>query len=210
MIGIVIQARMGSSRFPGKVLTSFHGKPMLYFQITRLQGFDLGVPIFIITSTNPLDDEIVDFCKRHEFSCIRGDEENVISRYQLAARQFNLSHIIRLTGDNPLPSKVVIERSLHSHLKIQPDLTSTREVFSDHSIRRYVSKGLSVDIINADTLLDVDHNSLSPFEQEHVIPVFFKGNYSLNIMNNLPFNDQLDFSVDTREDLARVLTYSQF
>ena len=94
---------MGSQRFPGKVLHPLFGKPLLEQQLKALKP--LGVSqIIIATSTESKDDSIEEFCKKQSIQCVRGDEEDVLSRYITVAQQSNLDHIVRLTGDNPIIS----------------------------------------------------------------------------------------------------------
>lgn len=204
--GIVIQARMGSSRFPGKVLSEFCGRPMLHFMINRIERFETKYPIFVATTTNKKDDLICHFCETINVRYVRGSEKNVFSRYQLAANEFKLKNIIRLTGDNPLPSEEIIFHCFSSHMNNEYDFTSTREIDFNGNIRRYAPKGLSVDIIKCKCLLEIDSNSLSEYEKEHVIPIFFNGKYKINIVKKFNIQKQyIDLSIDTEGDKQRVI-----
>jgi len=199
---------MNSKRLPGKVMANFCGKPMLLFQINLIEMYNLEAEIVIATSSNPLDDEIVQFCKAHEIRCIRGSEENVFERFQHVAQQFKFDHIIRLTGDNPLTNYRIIKACIEKHIKNKPDLTSTRRVLPDHTIDRFTPKGNSIDIINCSTLLDIDSECLNDFEKEHVIPIFFNGKYRVSYVKiNLP--DAMSFSIDDQSDFERVYKYAQ-
>jgi len=208
MVGIVIQARMGSKRLPGKVLMNFCGKPMLLFQIELLKKFYLNVEIVVATSSNPLDDEIETFCNRNKINCYRGSEENVFDRFCCISEKFGFEHIIRLTGDNPLPNYKIINSCIKLHSDSVPDLTSTRRILPNKSIKRYVPKGSSVDIINGKTLLGIDQNTLSDFDKEHVIPVFFIDGFKVSILDNVTIYKQ-PLSVDTLEDLQKVSKYAE-
>lgn len=203
---VVIQARMGSTRYPGKVLSDFCGKPMLEYQVSRLQSFGLEIPIVIATSTKQQDDEIAAFCKKSGLQCYRGSEDNVFSRFREVAAQFGFDEIVRLTGDNPLPSQTILRECIKSHREGFFDLTTTREITRDGKVKRYVPKGLSVDIIKSKSLLRIDIKSLNSFEEEHVIPVFFTNKFNLNIVKSFNFPD-IDLSVDTIEDKGRVMHF---
>lgn len=205
-IGIVIQARMGSTRLPGKVLMDFCGKPMLFFQINLLEKYNLQAEIVVATSHNPLDDKIVSFCKKHGINYVRGSEDNVFKRFQHAAEKFKFDHIVRLTGDNPLTNYRIIKACLEKHIKSQPDLTSTRKVLPDKTITRFTQKGNSIDVINCKTLLSVDPDCLNDFEKEHVIPVFFNGKYRVSYVK-IRTPDAMSFSIDDQGDLERVSRY---
>ena len=207
-IAFVIQARMDSIRLPGKVLSDFCGKPMLKFQIDLLRRSNLGIDIVVATSTNEENDKIEELCDDNMVQCIRGDEDNVFSRFFKVAKQCCLNHIIRLTGDNPLPSLDVIKVCLEKHLRVLPDLTSTRRVMKDHLLKRYVPKGLSVDILNCKTLLLINQNSLNDFEKENVIPVFFRQEYNVEIICDYDIGLP-ELSVDTLEDYERVSTFTK-
>ena len=207
-LGIVIQARMGSTRLPGKVLMEFCGKPMLLFQLDLLRQFDLPAQIVVATSLNALDDKIVSFCEEHEIGFVRGSEDNVFERFQIAAERFNFDHIVRLTGDNPLTNYRILEACLERHKKGKPDLTSTRQILPDRTIARFAPKGNSIDVINCKTLLSIDSVRLNDFEKEHVIPVFFNGKYRVSYVKiNLP--KVMSFSIDDQNDLERISQYVQ-
>ena len=207
-IAFVIQARMGSTRLPGKVLSDFCGKPMLKFQIDLLRRNNLGIEILVATSTNEENNEIEELCDNNMVSCVRGDEENVFNRFCKVAKQFNLKHIIRLTGDNPLPSFNVIKACIEPHLRTFPDLTSTRRVMQDNSLKRYIPKGLSVDILNCKTLLGIDQSFLNNNEKDRVIPVFFQEKYNVRIIKDYDI-DLPELSVDTPEDHERVSDFAK-
>ena len=207
-IAFVIQARMGSTRLPGKVLSDFCGKPMLKFQIDLLRNNNLGIDIVVATSTNEENDKIEQLCDDNMVQCIRGDENNVFNRFCMAAQLCSLNHIIRLTGDNPLPSLDVIKACMKMHLRNVPDLTSTRRVMQDYSLKRYIPKGLSVDILNCKTLLGIDQSSLNNNEKDRVIPIFFNKKYNVKIIKDYDI-DLPELSVDTPEDHERVSAFAK-
>lgn len=207
--GIVIQARMSSKRLPGKVLMNFCGKPMLLFQIELLKKFNFNVEIVIATSNKSLDDGIEELCKKFTIKYIRGSEDNVFSRFQIVAEMFGFDHMVRLTGDNPVSNYRILSECLKMHLKNNPDLTSTRKIYPDHSIERYVVKGNSVDIIKCKTLLSIDDSLLNAYEKEHVIPVFYNGNYSICFVKDLDHDHAFSTSIDTQKDFQRVSKYAE-
>jgi spore coat polysaccharide biosynthesis protein SpsF len=205
-IGIVIQARMASTRLPNKVLMELGGKPMLQFQIDLLRHYDLPYPIIVATSENQLDDSLETFCGRNSIPCVRGSEEDVFGRFCLVAKEFDFDHIVRLTGDNPLTHYGILVACIQKHLEAVPDLASTRRIRADGSIERFVPKGHSVDVINCETLLSIDSNSLNDFEREHIIPVFFRGPYRVCYVRSNEIAS-MSLSVDTVEDFKRVADY---
>jgi len=206
-IGIVIQARMGSTRLPHKVLLSFCRKPMLQFQIEILQKYNLGYDILVATTSNKEDKEIVKFCKKINIKCYSGNVYNVFDRYCKVAEKFNYETIVRLTADNPLVSYAILNEAISSHVENQPDLTTTRDVKENGKIISLVPKGLSVDVINSKTLLSIDGTKLTQFQKEHVIPVFYKRNYIVNLVES-PINYTDDLSIDTLQDFNRVQDFT--
>ncbi len=203
-IGIVIQARMASTRLPGKVLRDFCGRPMLGFQIDFLKKLPEKFPIVVATSVNPLDDAVQDFCQKEKVECFRGDEANVFSRVQAVVEKYGFETLIRLTADNPLVHWRILKACLEEHSRTGPDLTSTREILPDRSVKRYAPMGLSVDVLKGKALLSVDESQLNDFEKEHVIPVFFNGKYKTALVKNFESMPSASYSVDTKTDLERM------
>jgi len=199
---------MGSKRLPGKVLKPFCGIPMLQFQLNLLKKYNTGFEIVIATTENPKDQKIIQLCEKLGCKYFAGSETDVFSRFRMVAKKYNFNHIIRLTGDNPLVSYNILKNSVKSHLKNNCDLTSNRELFKDGSINRYAPKGLSMDIINCRTLLGINSSSLNSFEKEHLIPVLFNGDYSVNIFKpSIQYTEEL--SIDTIQEFERVQTFAK-
>ena len=207
-LGIVIQARMNSLRLPGKVLMNFCGKPMLLFQVELLKTFNLDAEVVIATTENPLDDNIEKLCDINNIPYIRGNEENVFQRFCFVAKWFRFDHIVRLTGDNPLTNYRIITTCLKTHRETHPDLTSTRKILPDHSVERYVPKGNSIDVINCKTLVSIDSASLDDFEKEHIIPVFFNGQYHVSYVKDYRYG-ATSLSVDDLNDFEKVSQYAR-
>jgi spore coat polysaccharide biosynthesis protein SpsF len=114
----IIQARMSSTRFPGKVLIELQKKPLLQWMLERVAECSLVDKVIIATSTGKDDDPISKWCAENNYTCYRGDLENVLSRFYHAAKHFNAQTIVRLTADCPvIDAKVIDEhiRFYHSH-----------------------------------------------------------------------------------------------
>ncbi|HEY4264557.1 MAG TPA: NTP transferase domain-containing protein [Micropepsaceae bacterium] len=97
----IVQARMGSTRFPGKVLRPIAGKPLLWHVVHRLRRAATLDAIVIATSTNPRDDAIRNFCREEKIDCVRGPEDDVLARFALAAARSNADVIVRISSDAP-------------------------------------------------------------------------------------------------------------
>ncbi len=102
MLTAIIQARMTSTRLPGKVLKEVLGKPLLWYQIERLRRVKEIEQIVLATTTNQDDDSIVEFCKKEGVSVYRGSEDDVLDRYYQAACMYHADPVMRITADCPL------------------------------------------------------------------------------------------------------------
>lgn len=109
MIILIIQARMGSTRLPGKVLKEVNGKPLLHYQIKRVLKSKLVDKIIVATSIMKADDVIENFCNNNKIECFRGSENDVLSRYYECAVKYNATVIVRLTADCPLSDPNIID-----------------------------------------------------------------------------------------------------
>jgi len=110
-IGCIVQARMGSTRLPGKVLMEvIEGKPVLYYVINQLKYCKSFEKLIIATTTLPEDDKIVQFCTDNNVNYFRGDSKNVLERHYKCAEKFSLSTIIRMPSDKPLLDPEVVDK----------------------------------------------------------------------------------------------------
>jgi spore coat polysaccharide biosynthesis protein SpsF len=110
-IGVVLQARMGSKRLPGKTLMPILGRPMIYYVIERLKQIELAVP------DGPQDAVLSRIAQDQEIEFFAGSEDDVLDRYYRAAEFFELDHIYRATGDNPLIEAEIQDQLIRYHLK---------------------------------------------------------------------------------------------
>lgn len=99
--GIILQARVGSTRLPGKVLKPLCGKPMIQWIVERLKRARIPEVLILATSNLEQDRPLVEIAKQMNIPAFQGSESDVLDRYYQCARQFNLQHIVRATGDNP-------------------------------------------------------------------------------------------------------------
>ncbi|WP_133178812.1 cytidylyltransferase domain-containing protein [Shewanella decolorationis] len=160
----ISQARMGSSRLPGKVLAMINGKPMLEYHVSRVHESTLIDHHIIATTDSERDHPIVDFCieNNHLFFC--GNEDDVLSRFYLAALQLNAQPediIIRLTADCPLVSGQLIDETVLMHLKGASNQYT-------HVSLDYFPRGFDVEVFSMENLTKAYNFATKPAEREHV------------------------------------------
>jgi|TARA_B100001540_G_scaffold315603_1_gene343255 spore coat polysaccharide biosynthesis protein SpsF len=168
MIGCIIQARMGSSRLPGKTLKLINGKtPMLKFQLDQLKFSSSLKKIVIATTTLDMDDEIVDFCKINNFDYFRGKSKDVLDRYYQCAKSNNFSTIVRITSDNPLIDPNIVDEIVELFLNSECDYISSE-------IPKIQPLGFAVEVFNFKSLEKSWNEASLPSEREHVTPYMYK------------------------------------
>ena len=158
MVGIIIQARMGSHRLPGKILMDFEGKTLLNHILDRLDRLDHPVKIVIATSNLKQDDVVESFCREQNICCFRGDERNVLKRYFDCASKYQFDTIVRMTGDNPFPDIDELDRMISFHLEEKLDFS---ENFSVLPI------GVGMEIMSYPVLQQSFENAWLPKHFEH-------------------------------------------
>ena len=199
-IGCIIQARMGSTRLPGKVLMDItKEKPVLYYVINQLKHCKSIEKIIVATTTLQEDDKIVQFCMDNKVSCFRGDSKNVLERHYRCAEKFSLSKIIRMPSDKPLLDPEVVDKIV--------------EVFNSNSYD-YVTNflpstfpgGTEVEVLSFDSLKKSWENAALPSEKEHVTNYIYNNRNDFRIFNVVNSEDLSNFrwAVDRIEDLRLV------
>ena len=114
-LGVVIQARMGSTRLPGKVLRLIAGRPLLGHVIGRLTLLNHQVKVVVATSIHSQDDVISNWCKSIGVDCFRGNENDVLDRYLCCAQYYKFDRIVRLTADNPFTDIEELDKLIALH-----------------------------------------------------------------------------------------------
>lgn len=149
-IGIIIQARMGSTRLPGKILKKIGSKSLLEHILFRLKFLTIPSTIVIATSDQSQDDIVEKFCLTKGVNCFRGSEANVLERYYTCTKEFKFDHIVRLTADNPFTDMEELGRLIRFHIQGKYDYSySTNnlpigvgaEVFSKEALVRSYQEG---------------------------------------------------------------------
>lgn len=199
-IPIFIQARMLSSRFPGKVLAPLAGKPVLAHVIDRVAGAILAGGIIVLTSTDPSDDPLASYVSGLGIGLFRGPLENVFLRFQQCLRVHPCEWFFRISADSPFLDPALL-RQMRSYAS-RSDLDLVTNVFP-----RSFPKGRSVEMIAAKTFAAIDAAGLALEEAEHVTPVYYRNpdHYRiLNIESGDPTLAATSLAVDTLNDLKRL------
>ena len=166
MIGCIIQARMGSSRLPGKIMKKINGDtPMLKFQLDQLEFSKNIDQIIIATTTLEPDNLIVDFCKKNNLECFRGESKDVLDRYYKCAKKFKLSIIVRITSDNPLIDPTIVDHVISRFIDSDYDYMSTEVKKSP--------LGFAVEVFTFKSIKKAWEEAKLPSEHEHVTPYFY-------------------------------------
>lgn len=201
--GIILQARMGSTRLPGKVLKPLAGKPLLGYIIARLQQAT-EIPLIVATSDLPADDAIERFCHANNVTVFRGSEADVLSRFYHCATQHEFSHIIRLTGDNPFVDVEELERLNRFHVEGSYDYS--------HAVAG-LPMGVGAEIFTYDALKKSFNEATDAEDLEHVNEYILKHPDQFNIgtptiaaAKHVP---NLRLTVDTAEDYERAVSIAQ-
>lgn len=199
MILAILQARMGSSRLPGKVLKPVLGRPLLEMQIQRLRRARSLDRIIVATSLAAADDPIAELAAGLGLECFRGSQDDVLDRYYQAALPRHPRHVVRVTGDCPLLDPEVIDELAGFFLAGGHDLAC-------NTIRPTFPDGLDAWIMTFAALATAWENARLPSEREHVTqyiqnrPQVFK----LGNLEREPDLSHLRWTVDEPEDLAFV------
>lgn len=167
MIGAIIQARMGSTRLPGKVMLKAAGKPLLGLLVERLSYSTLPDEIIVATSVDPQDDVIADYCASQGIALFRGSQSDVLDRYYQAARYYQCDIIVRVTSDCPLTDPVLVDEMIRVFIERQHEYDL---VTNKHPLT--YPDGFDVMAIKA--LADAWEHATTPYQREHVVPYFWE------------------------------------
>jgi spore coat polysaccharide biosynthesis protein SpsF len=125
---VIIQARMGSTRLPGKVLLDLAGKPMLVHVIERARRAKRVKDVIVATTSDPSDEPITKLCEKNGYSYFRGSPLDVLDRFYQAAQACQATNIVRLTGDCPLIDPMLIDQTILAFHTLNPASSSTKEI----------------------------------------------------------------------------------
>lgn len=202
---IFLQARMGSTRLPGKTLMKIADNSLIGHCLARLNLVG-GVGrdgIVLLTSTEAIDDQLVEWCEANGINVFRGSEQNVLERYYQAMKVYGPDYLIRATGDNPFVDPFYATDLIDFHIKNNYDYSSSKSEFGTP-----LPDGIGLEIFSSHCLQKVFEKSHSPHHFEHVNEFVLENPEDFKV-GVLPINDlDSDFSkvrltVDTPEDFEK-------
>lgn len=197
--GGIIQAKLGSTRLPDKVLLPLpcnSKTSVLEHIIRRTQKVQMIDEIIVATSNRKRDDVLESLSRKLRVKCFRGDEQNVLSRFFFAAKKSNLDVIVRLTGDNPCIDHNLINSIIEFHIKKRNDYTATK----------HYPLGLNVEVISFKAMETAFNEASNFFEKEHVTSYIYKNPDTFKIsFKEAPkkfYHPDIRITLDTEEDYA--------
>ena len=199
MILAVIQARLSSTRLPGKVLAPVLGRPMILRQLERLQSSARIDGLVVATSTDASDDPLAELLESENITYRRGSLTDVADRFLRVAREFQPDSIVRLTADCPLADPAVIDAIIGAHLDSGADYTS-------NVIERTYPQGLDAECVTMAAFEKLLSTSLTEAEHEHVTLGLYSrpDQFRLHSVTQMVNRSELRWTVDLPEDLEFV------
>ncbi len=192
-----IEARMGSSRLPGKVLMPLAGKPALERMVDRIRRANCIDQVVLATTVSANDDELVNWAKSIDLAVFRGSEDDVLRRVLNAAQAFKADIIIELTGDCPLIDPEIIDQLMKIYLESDSDYVS-------NILTRTYPRGLDTQIFSTEVLAQVDTLTIDPADRENVSLYIYEHPeiFKLKGLEAPPelFGPERRWCVDTQED----------
>jgi spore coat polysaccharide biosynthesis protein SpsF len=195
MTGVFLQARLDSSRLPGKALLRIQGRALLAHAMERLKKIPSDVHVLLTEEESA--QAFGPLAREAGFEVFIGSKSDVLARFCAALEVFPVSALIRATGDNPLVSWEMAAKLLEEHLRLEADYSG------------YVGLplGCGVEVVRAECLRKALRQSNDPYDHEHVTPYLYKNPQAFSLHRPLapaPLRSGFSVSVDTQADFERV------
>lgn len=197
----IIQARIGSSRLPGKVLMDLpfnSGEPVLAQVVRRVKAAEQIQEVALATTVAPADRAIADWGQRAALVTVRGSENDVLERFYQTARQAGADYIVRITADCPCLDPSIIDAVIRDHFAQEADFTSS-------AIERTFPVGMDLSVFSAALLEEAHRQAQADYEREHVTPYFYRSHpdrFKINVFRAAGAfrRPDLRLTLDTLED----------
>jgi len=203
-VSIIVQARLGSTRFPEKVLAKLiNGESVLGYLVKRLSTCRLANKVIVATTTSPKDDKLADWLKQRKIICFRGSEDNCLDRFYQVCKQFNINILVRITSDCPLVIPEVVDEMIRYYLDNQDHL----DYLSNRQQTNF-PEGVDVEIFSFKILAEAHKELTNQEEREHINYFFLNRSlhYSLQYFNHDSRGNYSNFklSVDKPDELKQI------
>ncbi|MFX1554510.1 MAG: cytidylyltransferase domain-containing protein [Promethearchaeota archaeon] len=203
---IIIQARMSSTRLPGKILKTVLGKPLLYFLIERLKLVENSNKLILAIAKGDINQPLIDFAEKYDIKYKIGEEDDVLDRYYQTAKLFNGDVIVRITADCPLMDPDLIDKGLDIFLSENYDYISNNhpETYPD---------GYDIEIFSFKALETAWKEAKLPSEREHVTPYLWKNpdKFKISVYKSEEDLSSFRITIDEPEDYELISKiYTEF
>jgi spore coat polysaccharide biosynthesis protein SpsF len=201
-IVLIVQARMGSTRLPGKVLLPVMGRPILAYQLDRLKNVKYANEIVIATSDNKCDDSIVEYCEQNNVAFYQGSESDVLSRFFNAATKFKADIVVRLTADCPLIDPAVIDQVIAVYCEDMGQRT-----YVCNTLERTYPRGMDVEVFPVGLLHEANRYAKTKHDREHVTPYLIRNDLNNIVLRNVTYYKNISayrFTLDYSKDFKQI------
>ena len=196
----MIQARMGSTRLPGKVMFNLCGKPVLLHVIERIKQSKYVTETIVVTSTDKANDEIRELCSKEGIFVYSGSENDVLDRFYQAAKTLGLGNtdlIVRVTADCPLIDYNIMDKVILKYINSNYEIVSNA---GNDIIYRTFPRGLDVEVFSFKMLAEAFVNAKKEYQKEHVTPYIYENSNSVYYYKNDVDYSRYRWTLDTEED----------
>jgi len=197
----IIQARMGSTRLPGKVMKDLKGKPVLWHVIERVKQAENIDQIIIATTTHERDEIIFEKVKEWGVRAYQGSEEDVLARYYKSANKYDVDTVVRITSDCPLIDPHVIDEIVEYYN--ENDYTLVTNAGSDLNNRTY-PRGLDTEVFSFEVLEKSYNKAEEKYQREHVTPYIYEKYDDIYYYKNNEDLSNYRLTLDTKEDFELI------
>ena len=203
-VAAIIQARMGSTRLPGKVMELIAGETMLARVVKRTRRASLIDSVVVATTMGRMDEPIVEECKKLNASVFRGNEDDVLDRYYRAALACHAQSVVRITSDCPLIDPEEIDRVVREFLEHKSD-------YAGNCLERTYPRGLDTEVMTIEALAKAWKEAREHYQRAHVTPYIYQNPKLFKLCSVKADGDYSNhrWTVDTLEDLTFIRSIYQ-
>ena len=199
---IIVQARMASTRLPGKIMKKVLDKTLLEYQLERLFRVKQAGQVIIATTDHGEEQPIVDLCQKLGVPYFRGSEQDVLARYYSAATEYGVDVVVRITSDCPLIDPAVIDKVIGFYLAHKEEYDYVSNTFPELTYPR----GMDTEVFSYQALMEAHEEATDQAEREHVT-IFIKRHLDRYRIENITYEKDYShyrWTVDTPEDFALI------